>query len=57
MEHATLRSREIAAAQAERDLKEVEETWNEVRNQPQTFSPREAKTGEPDPERQSRAVG
>lgn len=56
MEHDALRVRDSAVADAERELKEAEETWNNVRNQPQTFSQQEAKTGEPDPESRLRAV-
>jgi hypothetical protein len=56
MEHEALRVRDTAVADAERELKEAEETWNNVRNQPQTFSQQEAKTGEPDPESRLRAV-
>ena len=59
MERESIRDRDAAVADAERDLKEAEETWNNVRNQPQTFSQREARTGEPDPEsphRRSRAA-
>jgi hypothetical protein len=56
MEQEALRGRDSAIADAERDLKDAEETWNEVRNQPQTFSQREAKTGNPDPESRLRAV-
>jgi hypothetical protein len=56
MEHEAIRAREIAIADAERDLKEAQDTWNEVRNQPQMFSRREAQTGEPDRNDQLRAV-
>ena len=56
MEHEAVRAREMAVADAQRDLKEAENTWNEVRNQPQTFSQREAKTGEPDSDSRLRAV-
>jgi hypothetical protein len=56
MEHEALRGRESAIADADRELKEAEQTWNEVRNQPQTFSQREAKTGEPDSDQRLRAV-
>jgi hypothetical protein len=56
MEHEALRARDTAVVDAERELKEAEETWNHVRNQPQTFSQREAKTGEPEPESRMRAV-
>ncbi len=56
MEHEALRARDSAVVDAERELKEAEETWNDVRNQPQTFSQREAKTGESDPESLLRAV-
>jgi small-conductance mechanosensitive channel len=56
MELSALRERERATADAERELKEAEQTWNEVRNQPQTFSRREAKTGEPDPDGRLQAV-
>jgi hypothetical protein len=56
MEHEALRARDTAVVDAERELKEAEATWNDVRNQPQTFSQREAKTGEPDPEGLLRAV-
>ena len=49
MEHEAVRARESAVANTERELKEAEATWDEVRNQPQTFSQREAQTGEPDP--------
>ena len=50
IEHEASRARDSAVVDAERELKEAEEAWNEVRNQPQTFSQREAKTGEPDPD-------
>jgi hypothetical protein len=56
MELSALGNREKAIANAERELKEAEQTWNEVRNQPQTFSQREAKTAEPDPDGRLRAV-
>lgn len=56
MEHEAVRARDSAVSDAERELKEAEDTWNDVRNQPQTFSQREAKTGEPDPESLLRAV-
>jgi hypothetical protein len=56
MEHEALRVRDAAVADADRELKEAEETWNNVRNQPQTFSQQEAKTGEPDPETRLPAV-
>jgi hypothetical protein len=56
MEHEALRARDTAVVDAQRELKEAEDTWNDVRNQPQTFSQREAKTGEPDPESRLRAV-
>jgi hypothetical protein len=56
IEHEAIRARDTARVDAERELKEAEETWNDVRNQPQTFSQREAKTGEPDPEGLLRAV-
>jgi len=56
LEHEAVRTRDSAVVEAERELKEAEETWNDVRNQPQTFSQREAKTGESDPESLLRAV-
>jgi|SRR5579864_7244190 len=56
MEHEALRARDTAATDAEMELKEAKETWNNVRNQPQTFSQREEKTGDPDPESLLRAV-
>ena len=56
MEHEAIRARETATADAERDPKEAQDTWNEIRNQPQTFSQREAKTGEHDRDGQLRAV-
>jgi hypothetical protein len=56
MEHEAIRSRKMAVADAERGLKEAEDTWNQVRNEPQTFSQREAKTGEPDPDSRLRTV-
>ena len=55
-EHEALRTRESAVADAEQELKEAKQTWNEVRNQPQTFSQREAKSGEPDSDGLLRAV-
>jgi hypothetical protein len=56
MEHEALRARDGAVADAERALKEAQETWDDVRNQPQTFSQREGKTGERNPENLLRAV-
>lgn len=56
MEHEALRARDTAVVDAEQELNEAEETWNDVRNQPQTFSQQEARTGEPDPESRLRAV-
>ena len=49
-EHGALRERSREIAEAERELKDAEEIWNKVRNEPQIFSQREAKTGVPDPE-------
>jgi hypothetical protein len=48
MEQEALRARATEVADAESDLNEAEQTWNEVRNQQQMFSQQEAKTGEPD---------
>jgi hypothetical protein len=56
MEHEALLERESVIADAERDFKEAEQFWNEARNDPQTFSRREAVTGEPDPNNRLRAV-
>jgi hypothetical protein len=56
MEHESVRIRETAIADAERELKEAEDTWNAVRNQPQTFSQQEAQTVEPDHDGQLRVV-
>lgn len=56
MEHEAVRARDSAVSDAELELKEAEDTWNDVCNQPQTFSQREAKVGEPDPESLLRAV-
>jgi hypothetical protein len=44
-----VRLREGDIVEAERELKEAEDTWNRIRNEPQTFSQREANTGEPAP--------
>jgi len=55
MEHEALRARDSAVADAEQGLKEAEEIWNKVRNEPQPYSQREAKSGEPD-QRRLRAV-
>jgi len=56
LEHGAARARESAIADADRDrdeaergLKDAEEIWNRVRNEPQTFSRREVSTGQPDP--------
>jgi hypothetical protein len=49
MEHEALRVRDRAIKDSEQELKEAEQDWNEARNEPQMFSQREAKTGEPDP--------
>jgi hypothetical protein len=56
-EQAVIRARESAIADAERELKEAEETWNKVRNEPLTFSQREARTGEPDQDERRAMVG
>ncbi len=40
--------RESAIEEANRELQEAEQTWNEVRNEPLMFSKREATWGEPD---------
>ena len=56
MEQEALRARDAAVASAEQELKEAEQFWNKARNEPQTFSRREANTGEPDPQVHLRAV-
>jgi len=56
MEHEAVRAREAVVADAERELKEAEDTWNKVRNEPQAFSRREVETGEPDSDSWLRAV-
>jgi hypothetical protein len=48
LEREHLRAREAAVADAEREVKDAEKIWNEVRNEPQMFSQREARNGEPD---------
>ena len=48
MEFAALRDRDSKIADAENDLKDAEEYWNKLRNEPWLFSQREAMTGEPD---------
>jgi hypothetical protein len=54
MEASARRARESAVAKAEQERKEAEHTWNEVRNEPQTFSQREATSGEPDEKKRRR---
>jgi hypothetical protein len=49
MEDNARRMRNDGVAYAGRDLKETEETLNQVRDQPRTFSRWEAIWGEPDP--------
>jgi hypothetical protein len=56
MENEAFRERESAIAETDQDMKEAERFWNEARNHPQTFSQREARTGEPDSDSQLRAV-
>jgi hypothetical protein len=46
-----LQARERAVKAANDELKEAERIFEEVRNEPQIFSRREASTGEPDPDR------
>ena len=48
MEQIAARSRAAKIADAERTLKEAEQIWDKVRNEPQMFSRQEAETGEPD---------
>jgi hypothetical protein len=50
MEQVARRAREQDIREAKRELKDAEQIWNEVRNEPQAFSQREASTGEPDPD-------
>jgi hypothetical protein len=47
-EQVAVRDRAAEIADAERNLKEAEQLWDEVRNEPQMFSQLEAQTGEPD---------
>jgi hypothetical protein len=47
-EQSAIRARESAIADAERELKEAEESLDKARNEPQMFSQREARTGELD---------
>ena len=48
MEQNAARERAAKIADAERTLKEAEQIWDKVRNEPQMFSRQEAETGEPD---------
>lgn len=48
MEHEAVGARARALADAECKMKEAEQIWNELRNEPQLFSQREAATGQPD---------
>jgi hypothetical protein len=48
MEQNAARERAAKIADAERTLKEAEQIWDKVRNEPQMFSQREAESGEPD---------
>jgi hypothetical protein len=50
IEHEALRARDRAIAEAELRERDAEQTWNKARNKPQTFSRREANTGERDPD-------
>jgi len=52
MEQGASRARETAVIDAERELQEAQAMWDGVRNEPQNFSQREARTGEPDTESQ-----
>jgi hypothetical protein len=56
LERHASRKREMAVADAQRELMEAEERWDTVRNEPQTFSQREARTGQPDAEKQIRSA-
>jgi hypothetical protein len=56
MEHEAVGARARAVADAECKMKEAERIWNEVRNEPQLFSQREAATGQPNSEGRLRAV-
>jgi hypothetical protein len=49
LQRRALSNRESAIEEAHREFREAEQTWDEVRNEPLTFSQREARTGEPDP--------
>jgi hypothetical protein len=49
LQRRALSDRESAIDEANREFREAEQTWNEVRNEPLTFSQREARTGDPDP--------
>jgi hypothetical protein len=51
IQQEAVRDRAAKIAEAEQDLKEADQLWNKVRNQPQMFSQQEAKTGAPDRER------
>jgi len=48
MEQSALQARQSAIAEAEKEVKEAEQDWDKARNEPQTFSRREAGSGEPD---------
>jgi hypothetical protein len=48
IEQSALQARQTAVAEAEREMQEAKQHWDKVRNEPQTFSRREAISGEPD---------
>jgi hypothetical protein len=48
-ERRALSSRKTEIEEADREFREAEQAWDEVRNEPLIFSQREARTGEPDP--------
>jgi hypothetical protein len=50
LQSSARRARQSAIAKAQEELKEAEATWDKTRNDPLTFSQREARTGKPDQE-------